>query len=389
MKLIVLFGILIALTPFAIDMYIPAMPTMAVHFNTGLATMQFSLGIYLLGLCIGQLIYGPIADAIGRKPILLMGLTIFSIASIFCSFTTSDSFFLCFRFMQALGGAAVVVAVNAMVTDHYKGAEGVKVRATIIVIMTIAPMLSPLIGGWLLLHFGWQCIFYFLSFYAILLITLCVLLLQESIDKTKPLNISHMFDSYRDLLSQKNIWLWLTALGFNSGVNFSFIVGSPYLYLSLFDISPQDFGWYFSVNLLSMMIFASINTRVSSYFGIVSVMRFGQFIQASALVLLLFFWSFELLDLLILIPAFALAFGINTFINPNASSLMLELYQKRAGTASALLGTFRYGFAVIFSGVVSLGSELNLGVGAIIWPMVFASLSSIVLLNIVVRRTEK
>lgn len=384
---IITLALLVALTPLAIDMYIPAMLSIAGYFNTDLSLIQNSLTTYFLGLCLGQLIYGPASDALGRKPVLMVGLSLFFIASVLCAIAANETLFLLARFLQALGGGACIVTVHGIITDQYRGADAVKIRSIIVVIMTIAPMVSPLLGGHLLMFFGWRSIFVFLAIYAVL-ITLCgSIFLHETQQYKKTLNFRHMFESYADLFSEKLIWLWLVGLALNGAVIFGFIAGSPYIYLKLLAIPPADFGWYFSANIMVMCLSATINSRACARFGVIKVMRIGQVLQSIGLCLLLLVWYLNVVKITVLVPLFALVFGLNIVVNPNATSIMLEQFRRRAGTAAALMGAMRYSFAAIATMLIAWGTATNSGIGPTIWVMAFGGICSSLLVHQAIKRT--
>jgi len=376
---IITLALLVGLTPLAIDMYIPAMLAIATDFSTDLSVIQNSLTTYFLGLCLGQLIYGPASDALGRKPVLLIGLLLFLIASILSAIATNETSFLLARFLQAIGGGASIVIVHGIITDQFKGAEAVRIRSIIVLIMTIAPMVSPLIGGNLLMLFGWRSIFVFLAVYALLITCFAMCFLAETQHQRKRFNVAHLLESYQDLLSEKMIWAWLVGLALNGGVIFGFIAGSAYIYLDLLAIAPHQFGWYFSANIAVMFIAASINSQASIRYGVINVMRVGQVIQSIGLLLLIAVWYFNVIKIISLVPLFAFVFGLNIMINPNATSMMLEQYKRRAGTAAALLGAVRYSFAALFTMLIALGTANGMGLGSTIWAMAVGGIGSSVM----------
>jgi DHA1 family bicyclomycin/chloramphenicol resistance-like MFS transporter len=186
-RLALILGALTAIGPLAIDMYLPALPTIAREFRVDASVVQSSLASYFIGIAIGQAFYGPLSDRLGRKPILYLGLTLFMISSIGCASAASVDALIAFRFLQALGGCAPIVIPRAIVRDHFDQAGSVRMLSVLMLVMGLAPILAPLIGGQLLVHFGWRAVFWLLTAYAAAWLIVVATLLPESLPSARRL----------------------------------------------------------------------------------------------------------------------------------------------------------------------------------------------------------
>ncbi|RCU52753.1 Bcr/CflA family drug resistance efflux transporter [Corallincola holothuriorum] len=363
---VLLLASIVALTPLAIDMYLPAMPSMARDFSTPLSTIQGSMSTFLIGFAIGQLIHGPLTDALGRRPIALLGLTIFSLSSFYLANVTTPNEFLWVRVLQALGGASGSVVINAIITDRYRGHEAIVVRSTIIMVMTLAPMLAPTLGGMLLHFFGWRSIFVFLGAWSLMVLLWSFFALKESNKHRHALNFGNIKNNYISVVKRPLLWPWLLGMALNSGAFFAFLTASPYVYIEVLKIDPQSFGFYFGANVVVMMLGAAFNSRLARLFGPRTVLRKAQHCQLAAISTLVICVSMDIVSLWLLVPLCAIFMGLNSFVFPNASSLLLERFSMNAGTTSALLGATQFAMGALFSIAVAQGH----GDGAA--PMVIA-----------------
>jgi DHA1 family bicyclomycin/chloramphenicol resistance-like MFS transporter len=386
-RTIFLLASIVALTPLAIDMYLPAMPAIAESYGTELKVIQGSMSTFLIGFAIGQLIHGPLSDALGRRPIALAGLSIFATASLALAFAESASGFLLLRIVQAVGGAAGSVVINAVITDKFRGHEAVQVRSTIVMVMTLAPMLAPTIGGALLLWANWRAIFMLLAVWALMTLVWSYLSLQESNQHRHALNFKNVITNYRQVISRPLLWPWLAGISLNTGAFFSFLAASPYVYIQVFEIPPEIFGFYFSANVIVMTLGSAFNSRFTRYFGTETVLRTAQRIQIIALAALLLLLAFDLLTLWSLVPLCAIFIGLNSFVFPNAASLLMERFNKNAGTAAALLGASQFAMGALFSLLVAQGD--GAGSGPMLLIMSFGGFSAYYLIGIGCKRLNE
>ncbi len=386
-KTILLFAAIVALSPLAIDMYLPAMPAIASDFGVPLGVIQGSLSSYLIGFALGQLLHGPLSDQLGRKPLVIFGLGLFALASLGCAWVESAELFLVLRVVQALGGAAGGVIINALITDRFRGTEAARVRSLIIVVMTLAPMLAPTLGGGLLYLFGWQSIFLVLAGWALLALVWAARSLPASQSSSRSrLSWKAVFTGYRGMLADRNVWPWLLGMAANSAAFFAFLTGSSYLYVEILGISAQQFGLYFAANVLLMMLGAAFNGRLVRVFGIARVLRRAQKIQLIAFAGLgLAVWQ-GWYSLWGVVPFIALFIGCNAWVFPNAGTLFMEHNRHRAGTASALMGGAQWGLGAVSSTIVAAGSQI--GPAVMLLAMAGFGLFSFIMVGLALRQNQ-
>lgn len=342
--LFILLGALSGLTPLAVDMYLPAIPTIAQQLAVGIESVQLTVSTFLIGFACGQLFYGPLTDSVGRKPVLLFGLGMFVLASLGCTLAGSLPVLLGFRLLQALGGAAAAVVVNALLRDLFRDEDMVRAMTIVILTMTLAPLVAPLIGG-ALLALGWPALFGLLAVCGLLMMGLVLLRLPETLkpEWRQPLHLTQVFVNYGQVLRHRRAMASLLASTLTSAGMFAFISGSPYVYIQYFGISAQQYGFYFGLNVLVMMLMTGINSRCVKRLGMLFMLRVGLGLAALAgLVLLLnslLGWGGKW-GVIIPIMCYVGQLGL---IGANATSHALGFFPENAGTASALAGAMRFG----------------------------------------------
>lgn len=378
-----LLTLVVALTPLAIDMYLPAMPTIATDLNVPLATIQGSLSTFLIGFACGQLIHGPLSDSLGRKPVLMAGLFLFVVASLLAALAVDANAFLGWRIIQALGGAAGSVVTNAIITDSFQGAKAIKIRSTMMTVMLLAPLLAPTLGAHLLVQWGWRSIYWVLAGSG--LITL--IWVGHAIPKqqqTSSLKPSVLLGRYKTILSHKAAWLWLPGMALSSAPLFAFLAGTPYLYIEYFKVSPQTYGILFGVNACTMAAGALLNIKLAGRVAPTRVIRRVQSLQSVALLLLLILVLTNQLTLVGSVVLFACSVGVNSLVFPNGNQLVMEMFPTHAGTAGALLGASQFAIGALVSSLVALGS--NHGPTMMITVMTTAGLLSFLFINLAIRQ---
>ena len=233
--LLILLGALSGLTPLSVDMYLPAIPTIAQDLQVSIETVQLTVSTFLAGFALGQLFYGPLADSLGRKPVMLFGLGVFVLASIGCVLANSLPLLLACRLLQALGGAAGSVVVNALLRDLFRDDEFVRAMTLVILTMTLAPLVAPLLGG-ALLHIGWRAIFVLLVVLGSLVWGVVAWRLPETLrpELRQPLRPASVLANYGHVLRHRRAMGSLLASTFASAGLFAFISGSPYVYITYF-----------------------------------------------------------------------------------------------------------------------------------------------------------
>src|SRR5688572_25480221 len=233
LHLAAILGALTAMGPLAIDMYLPTLPTIARDFGTTTAAVQVSLAVYFAGIAIGQAFYGPMSDRVGRKPALYFGLVVFIVSSIGCALAGSVQSLIVFRFLQALGGCAPLVIPRAVVRDHFDQLGSVRMLSVLMLVMGLAPILAPLVGGQLLVNFGWRSVFWVLAAYGAFWLVIVTMFLPESLPpaRRRRQRAVDVVATYLGLLRDRTyIGYVLTGALIFAGL-LAYISGSPFVFI--------------------------------------------------------------------------------------------------------------------------------------------------------------
>jgi len=358
-RLAVVLGALTAIGPLAIDMYLPALPGIARELGVPIAAVQVSLASYFAGMSIGQILYGPLSDRLGRKPILSLGLVIFVGASLACAFTTSVTQLVVFRFLQALGGCAPLVVPRAVVRDYFDGREAVRMLSMLILVMMLGPILAPFVGGQLLIRFGWRSMFFVLAGYGFVWLVLAAWLLPESLrpDQRRRESVAAIVATYGRILSDRVYLGWVLSGALVFAGLLAYISGSSFVYIELFDVAPERFGLYFGANAIGLMIASQVNRFLAGRVAAAAVVRVVlPFAVASGAALLVDaatgFGGFA--GILIPLFCFIICHG---FVGPNTTALAMSPYGAVAGSASALMGTLQFVLGAASGSLVSAFSN--------------------------------
>ncbi|MCS4296711.1 MULTISPECIES: Bcr/CflA family multidrug efflux MFS transporter [Acinetobacter] len=346
------------LGPMSIDMYLPAFPEIAIEFGVTTSVVSSSLPAYFLGLVIGQLVYGPISDRFGRKPPLYFGLTLFVIASVLCIFTTQINQLLMTRVLQALGGCVGMAMVRAAIRDRLTPKQSARALSSMMLMMGLAPILAPILGGWLLVNWGWQSIFIFLACFGVINIVLVHFYFEETLNehKRKSLHVGDIFINYFHVCRDKS-FLTPTLIGSLSyAAFFSYIAAAPAIFIDQFQIKPENFGYYFSINAAGLIIFSQINLRLIGRFSLIRILLLGILIQVMSAVWLFISPRYDLVSLSsTMLGLFGLVAGLG-LVSANSNALALSQQGQRAGTASALQGAIQFLICLI---VVPISHSFN------------------------------
>jgi len=353
LQIVLILGALSAFGPLAIDFYLPAFPTMARAFATDVEHVQLSLAVYFIGLALGQLIYGPLADRYGRRWPLLAGVALFTLASLACAFAPSLDWLIAARFVQALGGCAGIVLTRAVVRDSCDPVQGAKVFSQLMLVMGLAPILAPLAGGLLMSAFGWQSIFVSLTIFSALCGIAVALRLPETLPADAPKHaLSGTFGRYVALFRDGEFIAFALAGGVAMAGMFAYIAGSPFVFIELYGVPAEHYGWLFGSNAAGFILVSQINTRLLRLRGPGFWLRrvvWFYFACGAALLLIALSKPDALWPLLI--PLFAGLASLGSII-PNATACAMAKQGKQAGLASALMGSMQFCVAAFASAAV-------------------------------------
>ncbi len=330
--------------PLAIDMYLPALPTIARELGSTAAYVQVSLAVYFIGIAVGQAFYGPLSDRTGRKPALYFGLTVFAASSVGCALTSRVETLIFFRLLQALGGCAPLVVPRAVVRDYFEERGAVQMLSMLMLVMGLAPILAPLVGGQLLVNFGWRSVFWVLTAYAAIWLLLVALFLPESLpaERRRREPIGAVLKIYGRLLRDRRYLGYVVSGALIFSGLLAYIAGSPFVFIEVFHVAPERFGLFFGTNAFGIIAASQLNRWLANRVDAVRIVRVVLFIAMTAGAVLLLnaltgFGGF----VGILIPLFCFI-ACHGFVMPNTTALAMSPHGQIAGSASALLGTLQF-----------------------------------------------
>lgn len=360
--LILFLAALTALTPLAIDAYLPAMPDMATYFGVSIHDVELSLSLFLAGFAVGQIVGGPFSDHFGRRAATGSGISLFCLGTLGIIFSPTIQWVWAFRLIEAFGGGLAVVNSAAVIRDLSKGQESARHLSNMAVIMMLAPLLAPLIGM-LLLHFsGWQLIFHFLLVYGLFIGSTLFFKLPETRQITE--HRPSAFRRYKMVLSNRYAVGFIFSQCFALGGMFAFITGSPSVYMGYFGISETVYPFVFGINVLAMIMFNRLNLRLLHRHRPQDILSIGQAGQlASALLLLVYISVSPAPSLYVVMPLIIVFVGIMGLIVANATSSTVEYFPTNSATATALLGASGFATGALSGALVGL-----MGDGTP-WPM--------------------
>ena len=349
--LLPLLASILSVSPLAVDMYLPAMPTLAEHFNTPMSMVQNSLSIYLLGYALGLILFGPMADKHPRRTLVLLGIGGFFIASLLLPFVSNIEQFLTVRFFQAFVSSAATVVVPGAVREYY-GKDTAKGLSYVSMIMMLAPMIAPSIGSVLLLAHSWQLIFYVLAAYSLIVLLLVSYYLPNSSDVVLPKGPAvkktemSFIQRYKIVLSNAEARLDIISSMMISLAFFAYITAIPFVYLTIFDVSEYTFSLLFALNILALMTAHFTNTRFVVRKGSRTMLRFGLTLATMAATALMLVNVFELPLIYTVVAIFPLM-GSISMIAVNSDALILTKFPAHSGTVTAVIGTLRWGIGAL------------------------------------------
>lgn len=350
---VMLLGLMVAIGPLSIDMYLPALPKMADSFGATTAFMANSVPAYFIGLVFGQLFYGPFSDRVGRVKPLYIGMCIFLVATWVCLHTSSPYVLFIARTFQALGACVTSVVTRAAIRDALPPKQTAKAFALMLLVMGIAPILAPSLGAAFLKFYDWHSIFWFLLGYGVLIIILAKLFLKDTLAvemrHTHPIN--QTLHQYWDLLKDARFSLPAFGGGLLMGAMFTYISSASELLMDGYGLTESQFSIIFGMNAAGFIILAQVNQLLTKRFRLVSILRFGALIQAiSALCLLLLGMTLGGHAWLpLVLTCIFVCIALLGLTQPNAGAISLAFQKHRAGMASAMQGALMF-FVGIFGG---------------------------------------
>ena len=366
LKLALILGFLSAFAPLSIDMYLSSMPTLERYFAVSADTIQLTLASFFIGFSLGQAFYGPISDKYGRKPPLYIGLLIFVIASVGCALSTTVEWLIFFRFLEALGACAGGVISRAVVRDLYHPSEASKIYSYLMLVSSVAPMLSPIAGGYILISLGWKAIFLILAALGVISLFSIVFWLEESHAKnrTESIAIKNVANEYAKLLKHKYFMGYALSGGFAMAGMFAYITSSPFVFIDTFHLSVENYGILFGANAVVFVLSAQINARIVNKIDSSVIFDTAMAMLALSGIAMFAATLFEIGGIYgIILPLLCFMSSIG-FIVPNATALAMAPFAANAGSASALLGTMQFSMAAgssILLGALQKAALISMG----------------------------
>ncbi|MFI5153804.1 MAG: multidrug effflux MFS transporter, partial [Chitinophagales bacterium] len=386
--LILILGLLSAIGPFSIDMYLPGFPAIATDLHTTVDNVSYSLSSFFIGICAGQLICGPLLDRFGRKRPLYVGLVIYITASLGCAMSNSVELLIGFRFLQAIGGCVGMVAPGAIVRDVFPVNENAKIFSLLILILGVSPIVAPTVGSYLIIAFGWHAVFILLAIITSLLLIAVIFLLPESKqpDPSMSLRPQHILNGFLLVLKQPQFFTYAFAGATAAAGLFAYLAGSPFLFMKIFKVSEQHYGLIFGLIAAGLITSSQLNNVLLKKYTSEQIIKKVLLVQTIIGLLLCIESIFDWLNLYSAIGLMFLFLSCQGFSFPNSSALSLAPFTKEAGSASALMGAMQMGFgagASALVGILSNGGSLPMtGV------MAGCALLGFIILSIGSKRTQ-
>jgi len=352
LRIILILGALTAIAPLSIDLYLPSLPSLAKSYSVDPGRVQATLSIFFIGLALGQAIYGPLADRYGRRRPLLIGLAIYVAASLLAPFGRTIDSLIALRLVQALGGCAGMVISRAVVRDLFNERESARVFSTLILIMGLAPILAPMVGGYILTVAGWRAIFLVLAVFGALGLASSWAGLSETLpaEARRRDDLVGVFRNYGHLMVNRRFIVPALAASLIIAGMFGYIANSPFVFMELHRVTPKQFGWLFGLNALGLITASQVNRAMLSRYSPRAIL--GWAIAANvtaALILLAVAGSSHLTVFLIPLWLFIASLG---FLNPNAVAIAMSASGHHAGSASALMGVMQFTAGALAGGLV-------------------------------------
>ncbi|NDV98747.1 multidrug effflux MFS transporter [Salipiger sp. PrR002] len=343
--------------PLATDMYLAAMGDIAEAFGTSHSTIELSLSLFFLGLCLGQLVMGPLLDAYGRKGPLLAGVALFSGCSVALLMVEDIAVFNALRLLQAVGACAGMVVGRAVVNDLYEGRQAAKAMTVLVMLMTLGPIVSPTLGSLLLEGFGWRAIFVAMVLVGLLALALSALVIPETLPRER--RVSAPFRSAArtagHLLSRREFVVPALVAGLIQGGMFAFITGSSGVFQGVFGLSSLSYGLLFAAIAAALFLSGQLNNKLLDRFDPARIMAAGLPVYALAGLALVVLSGTE--ALWVFVAPLWLAIGMVGLLSANAMAITMGAAREGAGIGSALLGAIQFGLAFSVSSCVALGGS--------------------------------
>ena len=354
--LILILGLLSAIGPFSIDMYLPGFPAIAKDLHTTVDAVSYSLASFFIGVAFGQLLCGSLLDRFGRKIVLVVGLLGYIVASIGCALSTSIEMLIWFRLLQALGGCVGMVAPRAIVRDVFPVEENAKIFSLLILVLAVSPILAPTVGSYVIALLGWNSVFVVLAILAGLILLAVVLWLPESYkpDPNFSLLPKPIIASFISVMKNPQFITYTFSGSIASAGLFAYLAGSPYVFINLYGVTEQQYGWIFGLIAAGLIASSQLNSLLLRKYSSEQLMKTVLIAQSTFGLVLVAGTIADVLGLFGTIFMIFLFLGCQGFTFPNSGALSMAPFTKEAGSASALMGAIQMGLGALAAACVGL-----------------------------------
>ncbi len=355
-KIILVLGVLSAIGPLSIDMYLPAFKNIAKALQCSPEQMGYTLSSFFFGICLGQLVNGPLLDHFGRKKVLYIGLGIYVISSFACAMSSSVEPLISWRFFQAIGCSVGWIAPNAVIRETFEESERPKILSLMILILGVSPILAPSIGSMLLTFGSWKFIFILLAIIILLILILIKQWLPEKVQEEArgPFHVKKIVHAYVALFANRRFVLFAFAGAIGAGSIFTFVSGAPPTFLSYYGASESQFGWIFGLVASGIISASQVNNLVIKKFTSMQILRMALLAQFLICLFLSVGAKFGWLQLETNILLLFLILACQGFIFPNLTSLALQPFHQGAGAASAMMGAIQMAWGAICAALLGI-----------------------------------
>ena len=385
-QLVLVLGALIAMGPLTIDMYLPALPALAKDLGASDTGVQFTLTGMLLALACGQLVIGPVSDALGRRRPLLVGVAVHALTSLLCAVAPDVVSLSAVRVLQGFAGAAISVNAMATVRDLFVGIAAARLLSRLMLVIGVAPVLAPSLGGLILQYTSWRGIFVVLAVCALLMVLVAAFGLRETLPPPRRRSARPMatLRTYRSLLRDPTFVALVLVAGLMMSALFSYVSGSSFVLQGIYGLDPRTFGIVFGCNALGIVLGTQLNPLLLQRYRPSQVLTFavlGATTAAATMVLTTLTGFGGLFGLLV---PLAMVVGCCGLALPNTPALALSRHGEAAGTAAAMLGSVQFGVGAVTAPLVGvLGTSSAVPMAAVIFSG--AGLAAVLLLTVVRR----
>ncbi|HIW06741.1 MAG TPA: Bcr/CflA family multidrug efflux MFS transporter [Candidatus Ignatzschineria merdigallinarum] len=354
--LIIILAGLVAFGPLSIDMYLPSLTAITEDLGASVSEVKQTITFFLLGFSIGMFFYGPLSDHYGRKNLLIFGITIYLIATIGIIFSKTGQSLFIWRLLQALGGASASVIARAIVRDLFAVNDSAKILSIMHMITMIATLISPIIGSYLTVYFGWKSIFIFLFFFGLLALLACLFSLKESLPKNeRSQSIGNALKAYFDIIKNRQAIGYIGSMSMTFAGMFVYITASPFVYMEHFGVTPQNYAYLFGLNIFAIMLAVIFNAKFVKIIGPNKMIRIGTTLALlSALIMFLLNSSTGGISFIAVIVGLFIFVGMTGQLSANCIAMTMSLFpREKAGAAAGLAVSLQFGLGGILSLLVS------------------------------------